>query len=249
MSEHDPEAGPAEQEAVRRLLAEARHVEPLPPDVAARLDGVLAQLAAEGPHAVDPAPAAPHAAQVVDLAARRRRRARGLLGAAAAVVVLGVGATQVLDSTSRSGSDDSASSTAEAGADSSVADAQAPAKQEDAPADAGGQGGPTALSSTLPPTTPRIDRAGFRASVLRLRDAAAVASPGARTRLGAAGLTADRLFVCPPTTLGPGRLVPVVYAGAPAVLVYRPATGATQSVELLQCGTAAVLRSVVLPAR
>ena len=39
----DPELTPTEEQ-VRRLLADARHTEPMPDDVAARLDGVLADL-------------------------------------------------------------------------------------------------------------------------------------------------------------------------------------------------------------
>ena len=38
---------PPEEEAVRRLLADARHDEPTPPEVVARLDATLASLAAE----------------------------------------------------------------------------------------------------------------------------------------------------------------------------------------------------------
>ena len=41
----DDELTPAEAERVRRLLAEARHTEPMPDDVAARLDRVIAGLA------------------------------------------------------------------------------------------------------------------------------------------------------------------------------------------------------------
>src|SRR5215218_10271549 len=98
MSEHDPEHDPehepellesplgaSEDARIRALLADARHTEPMPADVAARLDRVLEELAQ------DRAPIAP----VIDLA-RRRRTAAKLLVAAAAVVVAGVGAGQVL---------------------------------------------------------------------------------------------------------------------------------------------------------
>ena len=83
-----PPAGPAdgltpEQETVRRLLADARHAEPMPDDVVDRLDRVLAGLAAGSPDELEPPPAA---AAVVSLASRRRRRAATLLVAAAAVV-------------------------------------------------------------------------------------------------------------------------------------------------------------------
>ena len=58
------ELTPAQDEAVRRLLADARHDEPVPPEVAARLDDALAGLRAERAAAT---------ADVVPL--RRRRRA------------------------------------------------------------------------------------------------------------------------------------------------------------------------------
>ena len=47
----DPDLTPAEEQ-VRRLLADARHDEPMPDDVAERLDRVLADLHDEAPHAV-----------------------------------------------------------------------------------------------------------------------------------------------------------------------------------------------------
>ena len=62
-----PELTPEQESAVRRLLAEARHDEPIPADVAARLDRVLAGLTRDEP-------GAPGVAPVIDLAARRRRR-------------------------------------------------------------------------------------------------------------------------------------------------------------------------------
>ena len=97
-----------------------------------------------------------------------------------------------------------------------------------------------------PRQVPRVQRSAFRASALRLRDTASVPSTS-RVPLGATALTSDSMFVCEPLTWGTGRLLAVRYAGSPAVLAYRPATGRTQSAELLQCGSGDVLRSVVLP--
>ncbi|GAB3076515.1 hypothetical protein [Nocardioides zeae] len=99
----DPVLDPATAAAVRRLLAEARHDEPAPPAVAARLDATLAGLRAERLAAHPSAPATEHglpprpgADAPIDLAARRRRRRGGvLLAAAAAVVVVGVGGVLV----------------------------------------------------------------------------------------------------------------------------------------------------------
>ncbi|MDR6174261.1 hypothetical protein QE364_000758 [Nocardioides zeae] len=97
----DPVLDPATAAAVRRLLAEARHDEPVPPAVAARLDATLAGLRAErggstAPVAPPALPPRPGGDAPIDLAAQRRRR-RGslLLAAAAAVVVVGVGGVVV----------------------------------------------------------------------------------------------------------------------------------------------------------
>ena len=76
-----PELTPEQESQVRRLLAEARHDQPVPPAVADRLDSVLAGLGRDEPGAEGVAP-------VIDLAARRRRRnAAAVLAGAAAVIV------------------------------------------------------------------------------------------------------------------------------------------------------------------
>src|SRR6478752_6356387 len=115
---------PPEQEAVRRLLADARHDGPPPPDVVARLDETLASLTAER---VSERPAAPATerddrspSRVVDLGSRRRRIAGIGLLAAASVVVAGVAIGQALP---RGGSDDAAESSAGAAqSDTSLAE-------------------------------------------------------------------------------------------------------------------------------
>src|SRR6266545_5271977 len=92
----DPELTPAQEDVVRRRLAAARHREPMPDDVAERLDLVIAGLhdrPGDQPGGADVAE--PPVAPVVDLAARRRRRLTQGLVAAAFVVVAGVGATQL----------------------------------------------------------------------------------------------------------------------------------------------------------
>ena len=89
---HESPLYPADDERIRRLLAEARHTEPMPEAVAARLDQVLADLVADRAEREPPEPAA----APVDLAARPARTAANLLVAAAAVVPVGFGITQVL---------------------------------------------------------------------------------------------------------------------------------------------------------
>ena len=86
-----PELTPEQESEVRRLLAEARHDEPIPTEVADRLDTVLADLTRDEP-------GSPGVAPVIDLAARRRRRnAAAVLAGAAAVIVAGFAIGQVID--------------------------------------------------------------------------------------------------------------------------------------------------------
>ncbi|MEO9322337.1 hypothetical protein ABFT23_02535 [Nocardioides sp. C4-1] len=238
MSQHEPEASPQQQEAIRRLLAQARHDEPVPDDVARRLDTVLSQLAAEGTRAVDPPPPPPYQGTVVDLAARRRRRVTGLLGAAAAVVVLGVGATQLIDTT---GSDDSSSGdsagTAEDGGGELAESAPSPMPSRE-------PNSAVPAPSQAAPDVPPISRQTFGDAVLALRDRGIPEEDVSRDD----DLTTAPLFVCDVADFGEGDLVAVRYEGKEAVLAYRPVQGTTQVVDLLQCGSGDVLRSKVIPA-
>lgn len=89
--EESSELTPAEDDAVRRALADARHTDAMPVEVTARLDHALAGLYAERATA----DATTHS--VASLEARRRRRyATRTLVAAAAVVVGGFGINAML---------------------------------------------------------------------------------------------------------------------------------------------------------
>lgn len=240
----------SEQEArVGRLLAESRADEPAPDDVVARLDRVLRRLA-EG----EELPAAPRpdrssipssrGAAVVELARVRRRRFTTLLVAAAAAVVVGVGLGQVLPG-SQSG-DDAATSEAPAAADDAAGGVPEAALE---PSGAAGQAaGPD--RGVLVYLGADVVRSGsFAADVARVRAAAAnrttltEPSPGG---IGSTSSTAD--FGCAPAPWGPGELYGVTYDGTPAVLAFRSPVGKSQVVDLLECGSAAILRSVTLPA-
>lgn len=212
-------------EQVRRLLADARHTDPLPDDVADRLDGVLADLRADRP--LRPA--------VTDLAAaRRRRRARTLLVAAAAVVVVGLGVDQLRDlGTGSDGSDSPASSSAgdaEAGGaaerDNAGTDDQSSGFAADAPGAAELQG-------------ERVDADEFGEKALRLR---------AQRRAGAMQYLTSAKAQCVGRGAGAGDAVPIRYDGDPAVLVYRTPRGDTQVVDLYVCGRDGVVRTITLPA-
>lgn len=220
----------SETEAVRRLLAEARHTEPMPDDVAARMDDVLAGLRETATSGE--APAAPDAT-VVPLASHRRRRAAGLLVAAAAIVVGGVAVAQHLPT---SGGGSGASATAQDRVENA------------APQSAGGNLGNTGSSGGAPTTTPTpLVRAGrlvvrpqqFGLDVLAgrrlLHD-----SPAAR-------MDAVKAAGCAVPT-GSGEVLGATYQRAPAALVYHQPSGGSQVVDLYVCGSRRPVRSATLPA-
>lgn len=252
---------------VRELLAESRVTEPVPADVAARLDATLASLQAE--RASDPAAtAAPAPAVVVPL----RRRIGPLLAAAAAVVVVvtgGVGIAQL----ARDGS---------GGSDSAVsADAGASAGARTVPP------GADQLGSALPDLKERSTGLPGLTTTTFAQDAARVmvtlTDPDAVTAGGAVpdatgspeGGSTDApeayeapLAEAPPVTASPGRastpdtadsvacagpeaadavIVPATLDGAPVALVFRPPTAAAQRVEAWSCDGATLLASASVP--
>lgn len=221
-----------DDEQVRRLLADARHTEPLPPDVADRLDGVLADLRADRP--LRPT--------VTDLAAaRRRRRARTMLLAAAAVVVVGIGIGQL--NGSGTGDDEAADSATSSDAGGSAAGD----REQTGPAD-GLMGGDSAAESVPEPASgsaARVDSRTFGTRVLQLRDQGAVLDRDQ----GPAALQYEAKARCVGRDPGAGTPVSIRYDGSPAVLVYRPPRGDTQVVDLYLCGRDEVVRSITLPAR
>lgn len=89
---------PEEQEAVRRALAATPPEGPMPPEVVARLEATIAELAAVRPAqpGTEPEAASQTGAVVSDLEARRRRRWPRVLVAAASVAVLAYGVGAVL---------------------------------------------------------------------------------------------------------------------------------------------------------
>jgi hypothetical protein len=238
-----------EQEAeVRRLLAAARATEPVPPEVAARLDRVLEGLDEERG-------GLPVSRGSVVAPAWRRRRATALLAAAAAVVAIGVGIGRI--DGIQGGSDDSGGAGA---ADDGVASAErAPAEDEAArrpdPAAKDNESSDYFASTQPDSKTPvgRVREASFTADANQLRRAIPADVEGGFVRLATDQLPrgyvlTGRPFDCSPAGWGPGVLVPVFFEGMPAVLAYRPAIGESQIVELLQCGTGEARRSTTLRA-
>ncbi|WP_168929691.1 hypothetical protein [Nocardioides sp. GY 10127] len=240
---------PRRDEQVRALLADAGVDDGVPPEVAERLDAVLGQL--ERGEAV---PGPPDPDDVVRLADVRRRRVTRVLAGAAAAVVLGVAAGNGIQALR-----DGAGSASTAASDSSAADREAGAgSRRSSQADAGASALDSSAASVQGGASARKSASS---SVLALDDALTVISSdafaddalGARKRLRAgdgAEATSAHLGslwqACAPADWGEGRLLAVEYEGDAAVLAFRPSTGDTQVVDLLQCGSADVLRSATL---
>jgi len=233
---HEPEPDSPETDAVRRLLADARHDDPIPGDVAARMDRVLADLAA-GRGTADATETAddPDHGVVTRLPAHRRRRAAALLVAAAAIVVGGVVFAQHRPGTGSA----TAGSASSAESDSRFAGQDA----------AGGSSGPSNLSgsgSTQPQVAPRATVRDGRLVVRRQHFAEDARAGQALLRADAAKRIVDDP-ACP-VPGADGQVLAARYDRAPAALVYHPATGSTQVVDLVLCGSRRPLRSVTLPA-
>jgi hypothetical protein len=234
---------PTRQEAVRRLLADARHDGPPPAEVVARLDETLAALVAErGSAPLEGAPASSdRTADVVDLAARRRRLAGVGLLAAAAVVVAGVALGQVLPR----GSGDAGSS---AGSDSSLADAPAESgadSESDDSGTAGSELAPESLKSS--PATPFAGYPTLSSTDVALEEQVLALRAEADARSQDLG-SVDALSGCALPSLGRGRRLLAQVDGEPGVLVFRRPDGGSQQAELYVCGASAPVRTLTLPA-
>ena len=222
----------SEDEQVRRLLADARHTDPLPPDVAERLDGVLADLRADRP--LRPT--------VTDLAAaRRRRRARTMLLAAAAVVVVGIGIGQLNGGGAGDDEADSATSAGSADAGGSAATEREQSEATDGLLGGDAEEAPEPTSEVAG----RVTSENFGAKALRLRQQRAVLDRDQDS----AAFEYQAKARCIRGDAGAGATVPIRYDGSPAVLVYRTPRGDTQVVDLYVCGRDGVVRTITLPAR
>ncbi len=223
-----------EQDAVRRLLAQARHDAPAPDEVVARLDDALAWLVAERGAAPLPAAEADRA-PVVDLGARRRRRVGVALLAAAAVVVGGVALGQGLPS----GSGDAGS--ASAGGDMATSQEDAPSDERDASDSAGGAESqatsPQAKQATSVPTLSTSD--DHLAQELRRLE------PRTGARRNPLTLDAPDAFCV--SGIGPGRRLAAEVNDQPGVVIYRPRSGDAQQVALYICGDGEAVLTLFLP--
>ena len=243
----DSHLTPDQDDAVRALLAAARHTEPTPPDVVARLDDELASLTAERREVRAP---------VVTLASRRRRTAASLVLAAAAVVVVGVGIGQVLPSTD-SANDASAGSAADTStmeeapmsAESDQPDAGEPETKADS--GAGSDGGASSemtqgdadmrVQGTAPAAISGLSsESALKPQVRQLRDATT-----ARTE---SSYSADSTCVLPAAESDAETVVAVTYDDVPSALVFRAPVAGTQQVDVFECGEPVAVRSLTLRA-
>ena len=244
---------PDPQEAVRRLLAEARHDEPVPAEVAARLDAALADLVAERSAGPLPADRADVAAPV-DLGARRRRLAGVGLMAAAAVVVAGVAIGQALPT----GGGDGGGAADSATSSELQGDGGASAQDSAPEADGGGtQEGAQAPRSAAAVPALRVEGRSDAELTADLVDLRTASAPGlasatesdAPSEGGSDGQPApSAISACQLRGTGSGRQVLTQVDGGLGLVVLRPVSGGTQRADVYACGDGVPLRSVLLPA-
>lgn len=227
-----------EQDAVRRLLADARHDGPTPPEVVARLDDALAALVTERRETSE-GPSAP----VVDLGARRRRTVGIALLAAAAVVVAGVAIGQGLPQLS--GNDSDAGSVA--GGDTATSEEQDLGTQQD---DGGGSKGdagaaelaPEALKSTAP--APEGVYPTLSSAAADLDDELLVLRAAGSAGQGAG----DALLTCDLRGVEQGRRVAAEVDDRAGAVVFQRPSGDRQGVALYVCGDPEPVITLTLPA-
>lgn len=236
------------EEQLRALLAEARLDEPMPADVAARLDGVLADLGADRAAVATPLP---------DRAAARRRRRRSLVLAAAAAVAIGVGGTQV--DLSGGGGADSGVTAHDGGAARSQTESQTESQAESYPESQPESQADSAGAATLAAAPVALRSGSFERDVRHYLSPLSsgdlsVPRPDRLTkderaaRSGRGTMTSPYAASCSRVDAGRGRQLPAEYDGRPAVLVLRPAAAGVRRVDLYLCGSAEPVRSTSVPA-
>lgn len=221
-----------QHDVVRRLLAEARHDEPTPPEVVARLEATLAELQAElQADRVASAETAP----VIDIGSRRRRLAAIGVMAAAAVVVAGVAVGQVLPQ-GTSSNDGATSAESDAGAGT------------DLQADGGDSGAGAATEPAPPEERSGKVEAGSALPEVSLDGDLDQTLTSLRSRSTRSAYAADALVACQVGDVGAGRQLLVQVDGQPGLVVFRAPVGARQEADLFVCGDPDPVRTLSLPA-
>lgn len=230
------------EDEVRRLLSQARHTEPLPAEVAARLDQRLAELSL--PPVDD------------ELAAVRRRRAAALLVAAVAIVAVGIGAGNLIrpepadmasTSVSEEGAGESAPQGDAAGAEQSSETAPGPGETPDGRTDTTMK---APASQRLALADLEIVQVPVRLHAEHLGRDVRVVVEDVRLADGATMPNPDAVLAsygCEVTAFGEGTLVAAMYDDQPAILALRPPEGRNQIVDVVACGTGEELASLTVP--
>ncbi len=216
-----------EEEAVRRLLAEAGEETPaMPPDVAARLDDVLAGLVADRTAPEDTPDETP---EVTDLSTRRSRLWPKLLVAAAAVSVVGLGVGNVLGG--GGGSDSESSMPAADQADAGSAAARQESADEAAPAPSS-PGRHDVDLSVAGRQLPRLRTGSLTVDAQRIVD---FSLGPAQTKDDVDGRAAKRSTCAAPATRAGDDVVVVRLDGARSVLVLRAPQHGERAAEVFGC--------------
>ena len=212
---------PEQEERVRRALAALGREgpdgsPPMPPEVAARLDGVLTELTASR-------------TEPDELAARRRRRWPHVLVAAAAAAIVVGGLAGLLRGTTTNGSSDSASS------------ARAPAASAARPA-----GGSSASPATPTPApsfaegalaVPELHTATIDRDIRRVAQTPAAVAPRHQP-MRAQAPRSPAVGGCAVPEARPGdQLVAVRLDGQPAVLLISPVKGGSRTARVYACAS------------
>ncbi len=166
----EPQFDDPAHDGVRGLLASAKVTDPVPADVAARLDATLASLTADRRgEAVDAHPDAhPENPPVVVPLRRRSRLAPRLLAAAAAVVVVGAGGIGLAQVLGNQGSDQATTATADSATASGSENIGPPSPEAPAPEatrDEASGGLSTLKGFASNKAVPRFTTAGFTSEV------------------------------------------------------------------------------------
>lgn len=241
---------PEEQEAVRRALASTPPEGPMPPELVARLEATIADLAAvRAAEQAGPGTAAP----VSDLEARRRRRWPRVLVAAASVVLVGYGVGVVLEDVGPTAETAMSGSAADdAGADGEV---ESEAGGGAAPQEAAPPGDPGAPGLLADGAVAELSEATLRRDVVRHLERGRVAAQSDGRTDSSEELDAKRYAsrdgACALPDLGSGDDVFAARLdGRRATLVVRAARDGTRVAEVYSCGEAGTpLARTDVPAR
>ncbi len=241
-------ASPEDEARIRALLSDARETAPMPAEVVGRLDDALAGLAAE--RRVDEAQlteATGYGASVHPITRSRRHRVAALLGAAAAVAVVGLGVGAVLDRDPEGANDaGSAESQVDRGANEDADAAPSVAASSDDPlAEGNPNDGPQSERVIDGDRAYPVDSRHLTRDLARIQTVVLADTAVADYQRGL--IHAPKSFACRSASWGRGILVGVRYDGDPAYVAFREPIGDSQVVEVLQCGTGDVLRSTTLP--